>query len=133
MGQRGAHYRAVVLLKHTKAGVGPRIEEGRLDQSDLVTPTPREVTTDQRSQLQELLQNFRTRNRRIRLDVSSEANAPIFKSIVYKLRAEKKPEDPDGWVEREFWITKGQEIAYFSELEGRTLIYCHKRDLENGT
>lgn len=129
MGQRGAHHRAVLLLKHHVSGQLPRMPQSdeHLAKEALV---PARGMSEELSEVAEILRKFKSVRSR-RAEVSHLDSEPVFKTTVWKNTGDAK-QDKD-WVEREFWITRGGSIVYHSATEGRSLMYCTKADLENCT
>jgi len=140
MGQRGAHYRAVQLLKAHNEGHVSRVEQ--FEDFDVeALPAPRNLDTKSIDNAKEFLnalaafdkraQNER-RNRRLPIPPGLEDQyEPIFKGTLYKVLKIGSRENKDDWIKRTMWISKNGALVYKSEEEGRNLIYWTPEDLHS--
>lgn len=146
MGQRGAHLRAVQLLKAHLQNIPIRFEaEMEMEPEQLVEP--RELWTEMSDgepglaqQLQEDIQEFRNRSmmerksRRMRIpdgDEAADYEPGEIRGIIWKvLRNGRRSEDgPENWLERDVWIAKNGSLVYYSVAEGRNLVVWTPGDL----
>jgi len=76
------------------------------------------------------------KNRRITLrpeDIENEENQPVFKEMLWKLRADGDKRKEEDWRERETWISNNGSLIYTSKKEGRDLVYYTGEDLAKAT
>jgi serine/threonine protein kinase len=70
------------------------------------------------------------KNRRQKVDEDSkEQFAPIFKEMLWKLKADGDRMKTEDWFEREMWISKNGSLVYYSKKEERDLVYYTSADL----
>ncbi|CAK0880806.1 unnamed protein product [Prorocentrum cordatum] len=82
------------------------------------------------------LKEFRltVNNRRIKVDDDDSADrVPVFKSKLWKLKADSDWSDKQNWREREMWISQNGSLVYYSVLEDRELVYYSASDLARAT
>jgi len=136
MGQRGAHYRAVQLLKRTLAGQGARVEAIKhFSAKDL--PAPREVLTDPALQ-KDLLQAMAdyeklapTRGtRKAPIRVSEQADyVSVHKSSLWKLNQQGNPMTDKDWNSRDMSISKNGCLTYYSIENETSCVYWNSEEL----
>lgn len=146
MGQRGAHYRAVQLLKRKLAGHKPRVAEDMPDMSPDDLPAPRELDNTTAESLQEEVHDLEPyherlfhgreahekRNRRMPVPETAAASyEPIFKGDLHKVLKVGSRDNKDDWIKRTMWISKNGALVYRSQEEDRDLIYWTAEDLRN--
>mmetsp|Transcript_71187 Transcript_71187/g.148873 ORF Transcript_71187/g.148873 Transcript_71187/m.148873 type:complete len:642 (+) Transcript_71187:124-2049(+) len=138
MGQRGAHRRAVQLLKEYLAGnVMPVDEESHVSDKNLLV-APRSVTyggesnpEDEVASLIDAYRELAVRNRRITIHKEEEAEfAPLFSDKLFRLPRTGCRFNLEDWMHREMWISKNGNLCYRSKTTGEGLIYWTKEDLE---
>lgn len=82
------------------------------------------------------LRNFRlgVKNRRIKVnEKDSGDHVPVFKSKVWKLKADTDMAKEQNWFEREMWVSQNGTLVYFSEKEDRELVYYTHDDLASAS
>jgi serine/threonine protein kinase len=82
------------------------------------------------------LKEFRlnVKNRRLKVDKSQgEEYQPVFKSKLWKLKADTDKNKEENWFEREMWIAQNGSLVYFSVKEDKELIYYTPLDLASAT
>jgi hypothetical protein len=71
-------------------------------------------------------------NRRTKIDTKASNDfSPAFKAKLWKLRAGGDRLKADDWWERDMWIAKNGSLVYYSEKEGRDLVYYNSEDLKS--
>eukprot|EP00427_Karlodinium_veneficum_P029686 CAMPEP_0169208308 /NCGR_PEP_ID=MMETSP1016-20121227/14062_1 /TAXON_ID=342587 /ORGANISM="Karlodinium micrum, Strain CCMP2283" /LENGTH=614 /DNA_ID=CAMNT_0009285673 /DNA_START=1610 /DNA_END=3458 /DNA_ORIENTATION=- len=74
------------------------------------------------------------KNRRQKVEQDQKDQfAPVFKAMLWKLKAEGDKLDKDQWFEREMWISKNGSLVYYSQKEERDLVYYTTTDLMKAT
>jgi len=74
------------------------------------------------------------KNRRQKVDEDAkEQFAPVFKEMLWKLKADGDRMKPEDWFEREMWISKNGSLVYYSKKEERDLVYYTSADLMRAT
>lgn len=58
---------------------------------------------------------------------------PVFKAILWKVKAEGDRMKAEDWFEREMWISKNGSLVYWSKKEERELVYYTADDLIKAT
>ncbi|CAK0850290.1 unnamed protein product [Prorocentrum cordatum] len=82
------------------------------------------------------LKAFRLAVKNRRLKVSEGARdecTPVFKSKLWKLKADTDRGRGENWFEREMWISQNGSLVYFSVKEERELIYYTPSDLASAS
>mmetsp|Transcript_62046 Transcript_62046/g.202447 ORF Transcript_62046/g.202447 Transcript_62046/m.202447 type:complete len:638 (+) Transcript_62046:42-1955(+) len=139
MGQRGAHRRAVQLLKEHLSGRILEAEESvDRDRDQLVAPRGFAGEADGHAEdIAELVSAFRelaVRNRRLSIDKEQEDEyEPVFKTMLWRLPRTGSRMTPEDWMHREMWIAKNGSLCYKSHATGEGLVYWTKEDLANAT
>merc|ERR1719498_1334469 len=60
---------------------------------------------------------------------SKEDRQPVFKEILWKLKADGDRQKESDWYEREMWISKQGSLVYKSKKENKDLVYYTSEDL----
>jgi hypothetical protein len=82
------------------------------------------------------LKEFRlaVKNRRLKVDEEArDACTPVFKSKLWKLKADTDHGRGENWFEREMWISQNGSLVYYSVKEERELIYYTPNDLASAS
>jgi serine/threonine protein kinase len=84
------------------------------------------------------LQRFRlgVKNRRLKVDQKDSgdhADHAVFKSKLWKLKADTDKAKEKNWFEREMWISPKGTLVYFSVKEDRELVYYTHCDLASAS
>jgi len=82
------------------------------------------------------LHKFRlaVKNRRIKVnEKDSGDHVPVFKSKLWKLKADTDKAKEQNWFEREMWISQNGTLVYFSLKEDRELVYYTHDDLASAS
>jgi serine/threonine protein kinase len=83
-------------------------------------------------QLKEFRLNINNRRIKVEND-NSKDRVPVFKSKLWKLKADTDWSDKKNWREREMWMSQNGSLVYFSVLEDRELVYYSASDLASAT
>jgi hypothetical protein len=141
MGQRGAHLRSVRLLQECLAGLRSRVDESEhLDESLLVAPrnvvaytNDSEARGSSVAELRDLV-DFQLRNRRLTILQEEEAaNAPVFKTMLWRVRRGGDPDVEEDWIWREMWIAKNGNFCFVRKATSENQVYLTRDDLETAT
>lgn len=141
MGQRGAHLRSVRLLQECLAGLRSRVDESEhLDESLLVAPrnvvaytNDSEARGSSVAELRDLV-DFQLRNRRLTILQEEEAaNAPVFKTMLWRVRRGGDPHVEEDWIWREMWIAKNGNFCFVRKATSENQVYLTRDDLETAT
>lgn len=62
-------------------------------------------------------------------ETDKEQFSPVYKELLWKLKADGDRNKPDDWFEREMWISKNGSLVYYSKKEERDLVYYTSADL----
>lgn len=74
------------------------------------------------------------RNRRQKVEEGKEDQfEPVYKAMLWKLKAESDRTKKENWFEREMWIAKNGSMVYYSKKEERNLVYYSPADLLRAT
>merc|ERR1712203_276933 len=74
------------------------------------------------------------RNRRLKVDKGeSDAYSPMFKGLIWKVKAEGDRMKEEDWFQREMWLARNGSLVYFSKKEDRELVYYTADDLARAT
>jgi len=68
------------------------------------------------------------KNRRQKVEGGDEFS-PIYKAMLWKLKADTDRTKKENWFEREMWIGKNGSLVYYSKKEERNLVYYNPADL----
>lgn len=143
MGQRGAHFRAVQLLKQQLLGRGPRIARQPAQQfqkDDLPRPRPEfdqhggHLQTTMAATLTEFQNRVvgERRNRRLPIPEGSEGDfEPIFEGDLWKVLKIGDRKNRRDWAKRVMWMSRNGSLVYYSIEEKRNLIYWTAADIRN--
>jgi len=138
MGQRGAHLRSVRLLQECLAGQQSRFDDSEhLDEALLVEPRSvmaygSGAESASPSELLELVESFeKSRSRRQTIDSHEGENAPVFKTMLWRLSPKGALDNPDDWVWRDMWIAKNGNLCVLRKKTGQSEVYFNADDLVN--
>jgi len=138
MGQRGAHLRAVRLLKEHVSGQEQdcRHCSESMDREHLVAPRSLvyggEGSSDaiQMAALALEVSEFQARNRRMAIAPSDvDMYEPAFKTKLWRVVRAGFRMHADDWLLREMWISKNGCLCYRSKTTGESLVYWTNEDL----
>merc|ERR1712176_1394454 len=74
------------------------------------------------------------KNRRLTVcEETRDEFMPVFKSKLWKLKANTDPGQSENWFERDMWISQNGSLVYFSVKEDRDLIYYTPSDLASAS
>jgi hypothetical protein len=84
------------------------------------------------AELRKFVVSVKNRRQKVEED-SKEQFAPVFKALLWKLKADGDKLKADDWFEREMWIAKNGSLVYYSKKEERDLVYYTSADLSRAT
>jgi len=130
MGQRGAHLRAVRLLKQELSGQGPRTEQWMEVNKNVLAPPREELHVDDSILLIREMA-IKSSNDSMTADEGMEGYEPVFAGQLWRLPRDADRLNKADWLERKFWLSKKGSLVYTSKLSGRNLTYWTGYDLKN--
>mmetsp|Transcript_88675 Transcript_88675/g.156998 ORF Transcript_88675/g.156998 Transcript_88675/m.156998 type:complete len:664 (-) Transcript_88675:123-2114(-) len=84
------------------------------------------------SEMRKFVISVKNRRQKVEED-AKEQFAPVFKAMLWKLKADGNRMEPQDWFEREMWVSKNGSLVYYSKKEERDLVYYTTADLMRAT
>jgi len=97
---------------------------------ELVAPTSRGADNLTDTHLNSIITKYQgKRSRRQSINPFEDRNAPVFQSVLYKLRLEGDRSNPADWLKRDYWVNKVGGVCFYSVTETQPMLYCAQKDL----